>query len=76
MTVEAIKDLIEHLPPDDQAALANWIGVRDKRSWDGEIERDFSQGGRGSALLKEIDNLIDAGDVTGFRITRPHGLAE
>jgi hypothetical protein len=76
MTVETIKDLIEHLSPDDQAALADWIGARDKRTWDTEIERDFSQDGRGSALLKHVDDLIDAGDVTGFRISRPHGLGE
>ena len=51
MTVDSIKDLIEDLPPADQAALASWIGRRDARAWDAQIERDFTAGGAGMALL-------------------------
>jgi len=62
MTVEAIKDLIEHLPLDDQVLLARWLGDRDRQTWDAEIERDFSAGGAGMALLDEVDALIDLRD--------------
>jgi hypothetical protein len=34
MTVETIKDLIEHLQPDEQARLASWLGRRDMAAWD------------------------------------------
>ncbi len=71
MTVEAIKDLIEELPPEDQTALALWISERDSRVWDEQIERDFSPGGAGMTLLDEIDARIDAGDVEGFQVIRP-----
>jgi hypothetical protein len=71
MTVEAIKDLIEELPPEDQTALALWISERDSRAWDEQIERDFSPGGAGMTLLDEIDAHIDAGDIEGFRVIRP-----
>ena len=70
MTVEAIKDLIEELPPEDQTALAIWISERDSHAWDEQIERDFSPGGAGMALLEEIDARIDAGDE-GFQVIRP-----
>ena len=47
---------------DEQATLASWL-------WDSQIERDFSAGGDGLALLAEIDAAIDAGDVDGFMVT-------
>jgi hypothetical protein len=76
MTVDSIKDLIEDLPPADQAALASWIGRRDARAWDAQIERDFTAGGAGMALLEEVDALIDSGDPTSFRVSRPPGYVD
>ncbi len=74
MTVETIKDLIEHLPPDDQATLAGWLGKRDMRVWADQIESDFSEGGAGLSLLSEVDAAIDSGDLTAFRVSRPRSL--
>jgi hypothetical protein len=71
MTVEAIKGLIEGLPPEDQTVPAPWMSERDSRAWDEQIERDFSSGGAGMALLDEIDARIDAGDIEGFQVIRP-----
>lgn len=76
MTLEAIKDLIEHLPPDEQVRLAGWISARDRQAWDAEIERDFSEGGAGLVLLEEVDALIDSGDSAGFDVSRPRGPAD
>lgn len=75
MTVETIKDLIEHFPPDDQATLASWLGRRDMQAWDAQIERDFSEGGAGVAMQKEIDAVIDSGGSADFKVSRPRGLA-
>jgi hypothetical protein len=37
MTVGAIKDTIEHLPPDEQTSVASWISAREAHSWDEQI---------------------------------------
>ena len=73
--MDAIKEAIEKLPPEQQTVLANWLSERDWKSWDEQIERDFSSGGRGMPLLAELEREIagpaangadaadDAGDV-------------
>jgi hypothetical protein len=71
MSVEAIKELIEHLPPEEQTALAAWMSERDSKAWDDQIEQDFSSGGAGMALLEEVDAQIEAGNLQSFRVTRP-----
>ena len=72
MTLEAIKDVIEQLPPEEQTTLANWLSKRDWNAWDEQIERDFSTGGRGMPLLAELEREIAEGQ------TRPieEGFAE
>ncbi len=73
MTVEAIKELIEHLPPEEQTVLACWMSERDSKAWDDQIEQDFSAGGAGMALLEEVDSQIEAGNLRPFKVTRPRG---
>jgi hypothetical protein len=72
MTLDSIKEAIEQLPPEQQTALASWLSERDWNSWDEQIERDFSAGGRGAALRSELEREIAEGR------TRPmeSGLAE
>ena len=62
MTLAAIKSAIEELPEDEQGALIDWLLKRDREEWDKQITEDFSPGGRGASLLKEIDAAIDRGD--------------
>jgi hypothetical protein len=71
MTVQAIKKLIEHLPPEEQTALAAWMSERDSRAWDDQIEQDFSPGGAGMSLLEEVDIQIEAANHQAFRLTPP-----
>jgi hypothetical protein len=73
MSVDAIKELIERLPPEDQAALACWLSERDAKAWDDQIEQDFSTSGAGMELLEEVDAQIDAGNLKAFKVTRPRG---
>ena len=61
MTLDAIKNAIEQLPPEQQTVLAGWLNERDWKHWDDQIERDFSAGGRGSRFLAELDQEIDQG---------------
>ena len=68
--MDAIKELIEHLPPEEQTALAGWISARDSKAWDSQIEQDFSEGGVGMALLEEVDSQIKAGNRQPFKVTR------
>jgi hypothetical protein len=73
MRVDAIKELIEHLPPEDQTALASWLSERDAKAWADQIEQDLSTGGVGMELLEEAGTQIDAGNLTSFKVTRPRG---
>ena len=70
--MDAIKDAIEMLPPEDQAILASWLSERDWTAWDVQIEHDFSPSGCGIPLLAELDEEIAEGR------TRPieEGFAE
>jgi hypothetical protein len=61
MTLEAIKEAIEQLPPEQQTILADWLSERDWQAWDEHIERDFSDGGRGKPLLIELEREIGEG---------------
>jgi hypothetical protein len=61
MTLEAIKEAIEQLPPEEQTVLASWLSERDWKSWDEQIARDFSPGGRGASLLAELEQEIADG---------------
>jgi hypothetical protein len=72
MTLEAIKEAIEQLPPDQQTVLARWLGERDWNAWDDQIESDFSAGGRGAPVLADLEREIAEGQ------SRPmeEGLAE
>jgi len=55
MSVEAIKAAIEQLPESDRRRLADWLDDLEERSWDAQIERDFSAGGRGTQLLRQVE---------------------
>jgi hypothetical protein len=62
MTLAAIKSAIEELPEEEQGALIDWLLKRDREEWDKQIIEDFSAGGRGASLLKQVDAAIDRGD--------------
>jgi hypothetical protein len=59
MDLAEIQHAIEELPKDQQAALAAWIAERDQAEWEAEIERDFSPGGGGVALIEEMKAEIE-----------------
>ena len=61
MTLEAIKEAIEQLPPAQQTVLANWLSERDWKAWDEQIEREFSVGGQGMPLLADLGREIAEG---------------
>jgi hypothetical protein len=65
MTIGAIKEAIEQLQPRARTRLAAWILRRDRKEWDRQIEEDFSNGGRGMALLEEAEADLRKG------MTRP-----
>jgi hypothetical protein len=62
MTVEAIKAAIQELSEPDRQDLANWFDSLEEQTWDTEMERDFSPGGRGYDLVKRINREIDKGN--------------
>ena len=58
MTLPEIQRAIEALPQEEQAQLAAWVAERDSAAWDAEIERDFSAGGAGEALLQDVREQV------------------
>jgi hypothetical protein len=61
MSVEAIKAAIEQLPEPDRRRLADWLDDLEERSWDAQIGDDFSSGGRGTQLLRQVEREIAEG---------------
>jgi hypothetical protein len=61
MTLEAIKQAITDLAPDEKTRLAAWLLQQDMEEWDRQIEQDFSPGGRGMALLEEAEADVREG---------------
>lgn len=55
------QDAIGELSPADRQALLAWLIEADRKAWDEEIRRDFSEGGAGMKLVAEIDEQIDCG---------------
>ena len=57
-----IQAAISELGPDGREALLAWLIEADRKAWNKEIVRDFSEGGAGMKLLAEIDEQIDQAD--------------
>lgn len=57
-----IQAAINELDADDRKALVAWLIDADRKSWDEEIGRDFSDAGAGMKLLADIDEQIDRGN--------------
>jgi hypothetical protein len=52
-------------------SLAAWLFEREQAEWDAEIERDFSPGGAGNALLEEMKADARTGKFSPFEQGRP-----
>ena len=61
MTVETIKEAITGLPEDDRHSLAAWLNDLDYDTWDKQMAKDFSPGGRGMALAERVKRQIAEG---------------
>lgn len=61
MTVDAIQDAIRHLSESERRRISAWLEELEAQTWDEEIERDFSPGGRGTGLLDEVKKEIEDG---------------
>ena len=62
MSLTEIRHAIEALPAEQQASLAAWLSVRDRRQWDLELEQDFSPGGEGMPLLDRVRAQVARGE--------------
>ncbi len=61
MTLDAIKEAIQHLPETERRELAGWFEEMEEAAWDAQIERDFARGGRGEAFEQRIRREIAEG---------------
>jgi hypothetical protein len=62
MSLTELQRAIEALPAEQQASLAAWLAERDRRQWDLELDRDFSAGGAGMALLDRVRAQVGRGE--------------
>jgi hypothetical protein len=61
MTLEAIKEAIQHLPQEERRALAGWFEKMEEVAWDEQLKRDFAAGGKGEKVAREIRREIAEG---------------
>jgi hypothetical protein len=66
MTMEALKEAILALAPEERLALEEWLADR----WDAEMTRDFGPGGCGAALIDRVDAETASGDFPPMRPRR------
>ena len=60
-TIEKIQEEILSLSDSEKLKLSKWIADLEASVWDQEIESDFTQGGRGQALLDRVKSDYSAG---------------
>ncbi len=61
MTLQAIKEAIEHLPHEERRKLAGWFEGIEQQAWETELERDFAPGSKGEQLAKQLQHEISEG---------------
>ena len=54
MTVEAIKDAIQHLPEDERTSLVAWLNDMEYDDWDREMAKDLSSAGWGARWAQQL----------------------
>jgi hypothetical protein len=63
MTLQAIKEAIEHLPDEERRKLAGWFEGIEEEAWEAELKRDFAPGGKGENLAKQVQQEISEGEA-------------
>lgn|GEM_PF-1973108 len=63
MSLAEIKTAVETLSADEVAELAAFVRERENRAWDKQIDADFAEGGRLSAVAEEAREDIRAGHL-------------
>ena len=61
MTLQAIKEAIEHLPDEERRKLAGWFEGIEEQTWEAELKRDFAPGGKGEHLAEQVQQEISEG---------------
>jgi hypothetical protein len=61
MSLSEIKTAVDALSADELAELAAFVRERENRAWDQQIDADFAEGGRLSAIVEEARADIRAG---------------
>lgn len=76
LTIETIKDAISRLPEEDKVSLAAWLNAQTMDSWDRQMQRDFSAGGKGMKFLEQVNQEIESGLAEGAVRPISEGFAE
>ena len=64
MSLTEIEEAVRRLNREELAKLAAYMAQQqNKLSWDGQLDEDFSPGGKHALALEKIDAEIDAGNL-------------
>ena len=58
---QQIQKAILSLSDADRISILHWLTNMDRKLWDKEIEADFSEGGPGEQLLREVQKDFKSG---------------
>jgi len=61
VTLEALKEAIAGLPPEEKTALASWLNEQEMDQWDQQMQQDFSQRGSGAHIIDSVKAEVRAG---------------
>jgi cytochrome c553 len=62
MSLPEMEEAVKTLSCEELAKLAAYIAKQDKFSWDEQLKKDFSLGGKHASALEKIDAEIDDGN--------------
>jgi SOS-response transcriptional repressor LexA len=71
VSLTEIEEAVKSLSPQELAKLAAYIARQDKLSWDEQLEKDFSPGGKHAPVSEKIDAEIDAGNFPSHAVRFP-----
>lgn len=66
MSVAEIKQAMKTLSSEEMAEISAFVAQCDAEVWDGQIDGDFSEGGRLRSVLEEVRADLRAGRLDEF----------
>jgi len=70
VTLEALKEAIAELPPEEKTALAGWLNEQEMDARDRQMQSDFSTGQSGAHIVDTVKAEVGGGKSRPFPAKR------